>query len=203
MTPPIGRFSTDDLALFNRSVSACRVANGGLETGVLYRDDNLVRLPALPSGSVDLIYLDPPFFSNRIYEVIWGDESEVRSFGERWKGGIPHYIDWMQQRVVQMHRILKDNGSFYLHCDPNSSHYLKVMLDKQFGQGNFRGEITWQRTNSHSDAKRWSPVADSILYYAKGQARSGTRPTCRTATITWPTSTGFRTSTDGATCSTT
>lgn len=66
-----------------------------LKTGVIYRDDNLARLKKLPAASVDLIYLDPPFFSNRTYEVIWGDESEIRSFQDRWKGGIGHYIGWI------------------------------------------------------------------------------------------------------------
>jgi DNA modification methylase len=143
-----------------------------LETGVLYCDDNLLRLPHFPAESIDLIYLDPPFFSNRQYEVIWGDEAEVRSFGERWKGGVPHYVDWMRKRVSQLHRILKPTGSFYLHCDPASSHYLKVMLDGIFGQDRFLNEITWRRTNTHSDAKRWSPVTDSILYYGKGKQRT-------------------------------
>lgn len=59
-----------------------------MDTGVIYCDDNRKRLAVLPRGSVDLIYLDPPFFSNRHYEVIWGDEAEVRSFEDRWEGGI-------------------------------------------------------------------------------------------------------------------
>jgi DNA modification methylase len=139
-----------------------------LETGVIYRDDNLARLTVMPPESVDLVYLDPPFFSNRKYEVIWGDESEVRSFEDRWKGGIAHYIEWMRVRVAELHRILRVNGSLYMHCDPSASHYLKVMLDQVFGEERFRNEITWQRTNTHSDAKRWSTVSDRILYYGKG-----------------------------------
>ena len=59
-----------------------------LETGVLYCGDNLARLREFPADCIDLIYLDPPFFSNRDYEVIWGDEAEVRSFEDRWEGGI-------------------------------------------------------------------------------------------------------------------
>ena len=67
------------------------------------------------------------------YEVIWGDEAEVRSFEDRWQGGIQHYIEWMRSRVIELHRVLKTDGSLYLHCDPNASHYLKVMLDGVFG----------------------------------------------------------------------
>ncbi len=61
-----------------------------MDTGTIYCDDNLRRLVIFPADSVDLIYLDPPFFSNRTYEVIWGDEAEVRSFEDRWEGGIHH-----------------------------------------------------------------------------------------------------------------
>ena len=139
-----------------------------VETGVLYRNDNLERLPQLPAESVDLIYLDPPFFSNRFYEVIWGDEAEVRSFEDRWEGGIQHYIGWMRDRVAEMRRVLKPTGSLYLHCDPHASHYLKVMVDGIFGGGNFRNEIIWKRTTAHSSAKRFGPVHDTILYYGRG-----------------------------------
>ena len=80
---------------------------GYFETNVVYRDDNLRRLADLPSECIDLIYLDPPFFSNKNYEVIWGAEAEVRSFEDRWEGGINHYIGWMRKRAMEMHRVLK------------------------------------------------------------------------------------------------
>lgn len=117
-----------------------------VDTGVLYCDDNLQRLTRFPSESADLIYLDPPFFSNRDYELIWGDEAEVRSFEDRWEGGMNHYIGWMQERVMEMHRVLKPTGSIYLHCDQKASHYLKVMMDNVFGLNNFRNQIVWRRT---------------------------------------------------------
>jgi DNA modification methylase len=138
-----------------------------VDTGVVYCGDNLYRLAQLPADSVDLIYLDPPFFSNRIYEVIWGDEAEIRSFEDRWEGGINVYVNWMRERVHEMHRVLKASGSLYLHCDPHASHYLKVMVDEVFGEASYRNEIVWKRTNVHSDSKRWSDVSDRILYYVK------------------------------------
>ena len=81
-------------------------SRASLETGVLYCDDNWRRLAQLPGECVDLIYLDPPFFSNKHYEVIWGDEAEVRSFDDRWEGGIEHYVGWMRDRLMEMHRVL-------------------------------------------------------------------------------------------------
>jgi DNA modification methylase len=139
-----------------------------LETGVLYCGDNVRVLGAMPDACVDLIYLDPPFFSNKSYEVIWGDEAEMRSFEDRWEGGIQHYIGWMEPRLRQMQRVLKPQASIYLHCDPTASHYLKVLMDELFGARRFRSEIIWKRTTAHSSAKRWAPVHDVILYYANG-----------------------------------
>src|SRR2546421_11561173 len=105
---------------------------GYLETGVLYCDENLRRLAQFPDGCIDLVYLDPPFFSNRQYEVIWGDEAEVRSFEDRWEGGIHVYTDWMRRRVFEIHRVLKPTGSMYLHCDWHAVHYLRQMCDAIF-----------------------------------------------------------------------
>jgi site-specific DNA-methyltransferase (adenine-specific) len=78
------------------------------------------------------------------------------------------YLVMMATRIVELHRVLKPTGSLYLHCDPTASHYLKIILDTIFGPQNFRNEIIWKRTNVHSDAKHWSPVSDTILFYTKG-----------------------------------
>lgn len=143
---------------------------GYLETGAILRADNLDELKEFPSECVDLIYLDPPFFSNKQYEVIWGDEAEVRSFEDRWKGGINVYVEWMRERLIHMHRVLKPTGSLYLHCDSNASHYLKVTTDSIFDRRNFRNEIIWRRTGSNSARARFGPLHQSILYYVKSNA---------------------------------
>ncbi|HEX2087188.1 MAG TPA: DNA methyltransferase [Solirubrobacteraceae bacterium] len=139
-----------------------------LETGVLHCGDNLHLLGQFPAECIDMIYLDPPFFTNREHEVIWGDEAEIRAFDDRWEGGIQVYLDWMERRLRQMHRILRDTGSLYLHCDPTAGHYLKVMLDDIFGSTNrFRSEVVWKRTSAHSGARRYGPVHDTIFFYTK------------------------------------
>lgn len=131
--------------------------------------DNLEILKQLDSDSVDLIYLDPPFFSNRTYEVIWGDTGEVRSFEDRFSGGIDHYISWLKERVAEMHRILKSTGTIFLHCDWHANAYIRVeILDKIFGYQNYRGEIIWQRKKAQGDAKnRLATFNDTIWYYSK------------------------------------
>jgi DNA modification methylase len=139
-----------------------------IETEVVYCDDNFKRLAALPKDSVDLIYLDPPFFSNRHYEVIWGDEAEVRSFEDRWEGGINHYVEWMRERVMEMWRVLKPTGSLYLHCDWHASHYLKVMLD-DLGIGYFQNEIIWYYRGGGVSPRRFGRRHDIIFFYTKGK----------------------------------
>ena len=166
-------------------------------------------------GSVDLIYLDPPFNSNREYNAIYKDETgnplpdQIEAFCDLWEldeereralrhmpilmreAGIDDdavdfwrlwtsalrnlqprllaYLSYMVERLLPMKGLLKPTGSIYLHCDPTASHYIKVMIDAIFGHENFRNEIAWKRTSTHSDSKTWSRVSDTILFYTKGK----------------------------------
>ena len=80
------------------------------------------------------------------------------------------YFAMMAPRLVELRRVLKPMGAIYLHCDPTASHYLKMLLDAIFGPQNFLSEVIWRRTGTHSSARRWGPVHDVILVYAKGEA---------------------------------
>ncbi|HUY75300.1 MAG TPA: DNA methyltransferase [Ktedonobacterales bacterium] len=82
------------------------------------------------------------------------------------------YLVSMAIRLRELHRVLRPDGSLYLHCDPTASHYLKVVLDAIFGLGCYRNEIIWQRTNAHNDAHRYGKIHDIILFYTKS-AREG------------------------------
>ena len=80
------------------------------------------------------------------------------------------YLVMMTLRLVELRRVLKPTGSIYLHCDPTSSHYLKVVMDTLFGKEQFVNEVVWQRTNAHNDARRKYPsVSDSLLVYGRTQ----------------------------------
>jgi DNA modification methylase len=141
-----------------------------VDTRVIYCGDNLEQLKKLPEACVDLIYIDPPFNSNRNYEVFWGETKEKRAFEDRHES-TKAYIDYMRPRCVELARVLKKTGSFYYHCDSHASHYVKVMLDELIGENNFQNEIIWKRTSSHSDAKRkFGDESDSILFYTGGDA---------------------------------
>jgi DNA modification methylase len=139
-----------------------------IDTRVVYCGDNLDQLKKLPDSSIDLIYIDPPFNSNRNYEVFWGETKEKRAFEDR-HGSTQAYIEFMRPRCVEMARVLKKTGSFYYHCDWHASHYVKVMLDQIFGENNFINEIVWKRQTSHNDAKQGSKhfgrLHDVLLLY--------------------------------------
>lgn len=136
-------------------------------THVIYCGDNLARLAKLEDRSVDLIYIDPPFNSNRNYEVFWGETKEKRSFEDRHES-TRTYIDYMRPRCVELARVLKKTGSFYYHCDWHASHYVKVMLDQIFGENQFVNEIIWQRTSAHNDPRQFGRVHDTLFYYHGG-----------------------------------
>ena len=167
----------------------------------LYTNDNLFILNGLNSNLVDLIYLDPPFNSKRLYSTPIGKKQAKASFKDMWKWqdvneayletlsekypaltnyiatiGVVNsknmmaYITYMTQRIIEMYRILKETGSFYLHCDTVASHYLKFVLDEIFGKNNFRNEIIWKRgrmKGAKAVGKQYGRNHDVILFYSK------------------------------------
>jgi DNA modification methylase len=141
-----------------------------IDTNVICCGDNLDHLSKLPDACVDLIYIDPPFNSNRNYEVFWDEKREMRSFDDR-HASTQAYIEFMRPRCVELARVLKPTGTFYYHCDWHACHYVKVMLDQIFGEGGFINEIIWKRQSSHNDAKQGSKhlgrVHDTIFMYSK------------------------------------
>jgi len=140
-----------------------------VDTRVIYCGDNLEQLKKLPDACVDLIYIDPPFNSNRNYEVFWGETKEKRAFEDR-HASTQAYIEFMRPRCVELARVLKKTGSFYYHCDWHASHYVKVMLDQIFGENFFQNEIVWKRTSAHGNVgKRYAIVEDRLLFYANSR----------------------------------
>ena len=141
-----------------------------LEPNRLFWGDNLHVMRQLPSESIDLIYIDPPFFSGKQYNVIFGDQNELRSFSDIWDGGMPGYLIWLNARLYEMKRLLKKTGSIYVHCDWHASHYITCEMDKLFGYENFRNQIAWKRATpigGKVKSKMMPRDYDSILYYVK------------------------------------
>lgn len=155
-----------------------RVAFGhsDLQPNRLFWGDNLHVMRQLPSESIDLIYIDPPFFSGRQYNVIFGDQNELRSFSDIWEGGMPGYLIWLNARLYEMKRLLKKTGSIYVHCDWHASHYIKVEMDKLFGHENLANEIIWCRSSSSARKARGGAASfvrahDTLLLYCRDRGR--------------------------------
>ena len=166
----------------------------------IWTGDNLDILRGMNSETVDLIYLDPPFNSNRNYAAPVGSKAAGAAFKDTWElsdldvawmgliadeqpaiahllhtASLTHgkamqsYLTMMAVRLREMQRVLKEAGSIYLHCDPTASHYLKLVMDAVFGAGNFRNEISWNRSNPKSlHSVNFPNNRDIILRYSKG-----------------------------------
>lgn len=158
---PPGRLHPDDHVSFG---------SPELPAHRLYLGDNLYVLRGLPSETIDLIYIDPPFFSNRTYTQIWGDDNEVRSFGDIFQDGMFSYLAWLNARLWEMKRVLKSTGSIYVHCDWHASHYIKCEMDKIFGYDAFRNEIVWYYKRWTAAARNFQRMHDTILWYSKSDA---------------------------------
>src|SRR5438034_170819 len=147
-----------------------RVAFGHpeLEPNRLFWGDNLHVMRQLSSESIDLIYIDPPFFSGRQYNVIFGDQNELRSFSDIWEGGMPGYLIWLNARLYEMKRLLKKTGSIYVHLDWHSNHYVKAEMDKIFGFQNFINEVVWCYDLGGKSKNKFPVKHDNILFYCNG-----------------------------------
>jgi len=126
-----------------------------------------VLMHQIANESVDLIYLDPPFFSNKNYEIVWGNGYELKAYEDRWKGGIENYIAWMEQPLRECYRVLKSTGSLYLHCDWHANAHLRLLLDLIFDKNNFINEIIWYYKTGGATKDRFSRKHDNILFYGK------------------------------------
>lgn len=146
---------------------------------------NIMR--TMPSKSVRLIYTDPPFNTGRSHgefddrwhkrqidtaglpDAIGGLMEVVRRAHDK---ATSNFVAYMAYRIVEMHRLLKDGGSLYYHCDHKTSHYMKIALDILFGSDNFRNEIVWRTgwvSGYKATSSAWMRNHDIILYYAKGK----------------------------------
>lgn len=133
--------------------------------------ENLAAMRALPDSCIQLIYADPPFFTNREFSHLYGDGSES-IFSDVWYNGIDGYLSWLRPRLVEMRRLLKEGGTIYLHLDWHASHYAKVMMDGIFGYGNFLNEVIWHyRDPAGTVRDRFKKKHDTILMYAKSAGK--------------------------------
>ncbi|HLD94279.1 MAG TPA: site-specific DNA-methyltransferase [Anaerolineales bacterium] len=149
--------------------------------------DNLPVLRTIPDKSVNLIYIDPPFNTGkkqsrtRLRTVRSEDGDRTGFKGQRYKTTVlgsrtfgdqfDDYLAFLEPRLLEAHRVLAADGSFYFHVDYREVHYCKVLLDEIFGRGKFLNEIIWAYDYGGRAKDRWPAKHDNILYYVKDNKR--------------------------------
>ncbi len=126
--------------------------------------DNLPHMQTLPPASCDLIYADPPFNQNK---QMGPTQKGVASFNDRFQGGLEGYVSFLRPRLAQMHRLLSDRGSLFVHLNWRTVHYVKIELDRILGVDNFLNEIIWGYRSGSRPGRWFSRKHDTILVYAK------------------------------------
>ncbi len=153
----------------------------------VYFSDNLAVLPTLPTGSVDLVYVDPPFNTGTVQRRtrIRTTRSEIGDRvgfgGHRYRTDVlgsssfddqfDDYAEFIWPRMVEAYRVLSDRGTLYFHIDYREAHYCKVLLDRVFGRACFLNEIIWAYDYGARTRRRWPPKHDTILVYVKDPDR--------------------------------
>ena len=122
---------------------------------MILHGDSIKELDKIEQNSIDLIYLDPPFFTQKIQKLKTKDNTKEYSFEDTWDN-ILEYKNYIQKRLKKCRDTLKNTGSIFLHCDRSASHYLRIALDEVFGTDNFQSEIIWSY-------KRWSNAKKGLL----------------------------------------
>ena len=142
------------------------------------------------AGKINLIYIDPPFFTGADFTVrtklrdeqIEKEPSiiEERAYKDTWSGGIASYLKYMYERLVLMRDLLAENGSIYVHLDWHVGHYVKVMMDEIFGYENFINEVVWRKTNSpKAQSIGLGTQHDIIFIYSKNSSAYKINPIYR------------------------
>lgn len=139
-----------------------------METNKIYHGNCVEKLKEIEANKVDLIYFDPPFFTQRKHSLTNKDNSKTYEFDDKYNS-IEEYLELVEDVLKQSKRVLKNTGSVFLHCDKTASHNIRVAMDKVFGRENFQSEIIWSY-------KRWSNAKKGLLnahqvifFYSKSQ----------------------------------
>jgi DNA modification methylase len=151
--------------------------------GRLILGENLAVMAALLpeyEGRVDLLYVDPPFFTNRRYQARVGRGEDSRKpddwalaegYGDHWPD-LDSYLDFLYQRLSLMHRLLAPTGSLYLHLDWHANSYARILLDEIFGADHLLNEIVWTYHGPSPIRRAFNRKHDTILAYVKGSAHT-------------------------------
>ena len=128
--------------------------------------DCLELLQGMEPETVDLVYVDPPFFTQKIHDLVTRDGSKSFGFGDIWDSD-RSYADFIYRRVASARDVLKSSGSMFVHCDKSASHIVRLMLDRIFSPGHFQSEIIWHFRRWSNSRKGLLPAHQTIFFYSK------------------------------------
>lgn len=137
-----------------------------MEINNIYHGNCIQKLKDVEEASIDLVYFDPPFFTQKKHSLRTRDDSKKYEFSDSWKS-LDDYILLIESCLLECKRVLKDTGSVFLHCDKIASHYIRVSLDKIFGMKNFRSEIIWSYKRWSNSKKGLLNSHQNIYFYSK------------------------------------
>ncbi|QZK91573.1 site-specific DNA-methyltransferase [Flavobacterium sp. CHNK8] len=137
-----------------------------MEINKIYLGNCIETIKEIKSDSVDLVYFDPPFFTQKKHSLVTRDSSKKYEFSDSWES-LEEYIHLIELCLIQSKRILKKSGSVFLHCDKIASHYIRVVLDKVFGMENFQSEIIWSYKRWSNSKKGLLNSHQNIYFYSK------------------------------------
>ena len=120
----------------------------------------------LPARSADLVYVDPPFFTQKTHSLMTRDRSTTFQFSDQWKSRA-EYLDFLRARLQEFHRVLKATGSLFFHCDTNASHHIRCLLDEVFGEPMFRSEIIWHYRRWSNSQRNPLPSHQTLFFYSR------------------------------------
>ncbi|CDM95849.1 MAG: site-specific DNA-methyltransferase [Limnospira sp. PMC 1291.21] len=135
-------------------------------SALVYQGDCLNIISTWEKDSIDLIYLDPPFFSQKTHKLTTRDSRKEFSFQDLWSSH-QEYGNFIYQRLQEMWRILSPSGSIFVHCDRHASHLIRLLLDDVFSPQMFRSEIIWHYKRWSNSQKALLPAHQTIFYYTK------------------------------------
>ncbi len=131
--------------------------------------DCIEKMRSLKNGSVNLVYLDPPFFSQRDHALEPRDESKKYGFPDTWES-LDSYLRFMGACLIECRRLICDTGSIFLHCDRAASHHLRILLDSVFQPKMFQSEIIWAYRRWSNTKKGLLNAHQTIYFYSKTEA---------------------------------
>ena len=130
--------------------------------------DCLTEMGSIDKGSIDLIYLDPPFFTERKHTLKTRDRTREFSFDDIW-GSDLSYGEFLYERIKLMKELLKESGSIFIHCDKSGEHIIRAILDNVFGSENFQSEIIWSYKRWSNSRKGLMPGHQNIYFYSRSK----------------------------------